>query len=136
MSHPKFAPVTSSLLARKGSALPSMMSVSRVAGFAPPPKPAQSDPPLAPAIAHHVEAHLDPMQDMPHDAPHAHAKKLFVSLDPREHERLAIAAVKTGLSRHQLVRDALDAYFEQLARDMGDDCRCVSGSCAGACAVG
>jgi hypothetical protein len=135
VSHPKFAPITSSLLARKGSAVPSMMGISRAPVFAPP-KPVANDPPLAPAIAQHVEAHIDPMHDASHDAPHAHVKKLFVSLSPREHERLAIAAVKTGLSRHQLVRDALDTYFEQLARDMGDDCRCVSGSCAGACAIG
>ena len=63
----------------------------------------------------------------PHDHD-AHPKKLFVSLSHAEHERLAIAAVKTGLSRHQLIRDALDLYFEQLSRDLGQECRCVAGT--------
>jgi hypothetical protein len=80
-----------------------------------------------------------PPQDSDHDAhpPHdpSRPKKLFITLSHREHERLAIASVKTGLDRHQLVRDALDAYFEQLSRDMHEGCHCMSGAknCSGLC---
>jgi hypothetical protein len=77
--------------------------------------------------------------DQEHLAPldPSRVKKLFVPLSHGEHERLAIAAVKTGLSRHQLVRDALEMYFEQLSADMGEDCACITGgfaSRAGCCA--
>jgi hypothetical protein len=119
MSQPRFAPITASLLARKGSAAPSSMN-----GFvhAPPPLPTPAEKSEMPSF---VEVHRE------HDT---HHKKLFVSLSHPEHERLAIAAVKTGLTRHQLVRDALELYFEQLSRDMNHDCRCVAGTvCGNAC---
>ena len=128
MSHPKFAPITSSLLARKGSAAPSMMSVPRTPVLIA--DKHHAEPPLAFATAQHMEAHLNSH----HEAALPHGKKLFVSLTHAEHERLAIAAVKTGFSRHHLVRDALDFYFEQLLRDMGGDCRCMAGACSGGCA--
>ena len=62
----------------------------------------------------------------PHDP--LRPKRLFIALSHREHERIAIAAVKTGLSRHELVRDALESYLDQLARDMGAECHCISGA--------
>jgi hypothetical protein len=122
MSQPRFAPITAGLLARKGSAMPSSIT-SPIASFtpiaAPPPMPRPAEPP--------------PVAEM-HPEPDAHHKKLFVSLSHPEHERLAIAAVKTGLTRHQIVRDALDIYFEQLLSDMGHECHCVSGTvCARSC---
>ena len=96
-----------------------------IAPAAPPPRP----------VAQAVQA--EPEQDHEAHAPHdpTRPKKLFIALSHREHERLAIAAVKTGLSRHQLVRDALESYFEQLSRDMRDGCACMSGAscCGGAC---
>jgi hypothetical protein len=114
MSQTRFAPITAALLARKGNATPSSMTnLPAMAAPSLPPKEA-SPPPVAEAPVHHD-----------HDA---HPKKLFVSLSHAEHERLAIAAVKTGLTRHQLIRDALDLYFEQLSRDLGQECRCVAGT--------
>ena len=114
MSQPRFAPVTAGLLARKGSAAPSSMT-----GFAslPPPilRPAETVTP-------------PPVADSHHDVQH---KKLFVQLSHAEYERLAIAAVKTGLTRHQLIRDALEQYFEQLSRDLRHECRCVAGTACG-----
>ena len=123
MSQPKFAPITAALLARKGSAIPSTLT-----SFSPPPPKAAAvssiDPPLATAMR----------PEAPHAEHDAHlAKKLFVALTRPEHERLAIAAVKTGLTRHQIVRDALDLYYEQLSRDMGNICACVAGTCGQAC---
>jgi hypothetical protein len=117
MSQPRFAPMTASLLARKGSAAPSSLNGFTLAAM-PPPRPVEISPP--------------PFDESPVHREHdAHHKKLFVSLSHPEHERLAIAAVKTGLSRHQLIRDALELYFEQLSADMGHDCRCVAGTVCG-----
>ncbi|HSM95384.1 MAG TPA: CopG family transcriptional regulator [Rhizomicrobium sp.] len=129
MSQARFAPITASLLARKGNAMPSSMMP---AAIMPPFVPAAIErfaPP--PRTSMHVEQELD--HEVPHDP--TRPKKLFIALSHREHERLAIAAVKTGLNRHQLVRDALEAYFEQLSRDMQEGCACMSGakSCSGSC---
>jgi hypothetical protein len=131
MSQPKFAPITASLLARKGSAAPSMMpafmpSISRIMPEVPKPTPRLPEMPEASVS----DGHAGP--EVPHDP--ARPKKLFVAFSHAEHERLAIAAVKTGLSRHQLVRDALEMYFEQLVQDMGHECHCVSGTCGAFCA--
>lgn len=126
MSQPRFAPITASLLARKGAATPSAMLprhdyVRHVA-----PLPPREEP--EPALIHE----LDPDHSL-HDP--ARPKKLFIAMTHREHEQLAIAAVKTGLTKHRLVRDALEIYFEQLALDMGDDCPCVTSGfgCRGGC---
>jgi hypothetical protein len=134
MSHARFAPMTASLLARKGGAVPSTIAPRYAAA------PALSEMvrPPQPAAAVVTEAAMAP-QDNDHDTnlPHdpSRPKKLFIALSHREHERLAIAAVKTGLDRHQLVRDALEAYFEQLSRDMREGCACMSGAktCSGSC---
>ena len=113
MSQPRFARITAELLARKGAAMP-----SSVTGFA------AATPPAKPVELPFAEGHAHREHDLNH-------KKLFVSLSHPEYERLAIAAVKTGLTRHQLIRDALEQYFEQLSRDMGHDCRCVAGTVCG-----
>lgn len=134
MSHARFAPMTASLLARKGGAVPSTIAPR----YAAPPPLEETVRPAPPAASVVMEAPMMP-QDNEHDAHPSHdpsrPKKLFIALSHREHERLAIAAVKTGLNRHQLVRDALEAYFEQISRDMRDGCACMSGakSCSGSC---
>ena len=124
MSQPRFAPITAGLLARKGNAAPtSMTNFAPVVSAPAPMKPVEAVVPPPP-----LPEHATPRE---HEA---HGKKLFVSLSHPEHERLAIAAVKTGLTRHQLIRDALDLYFEQLSTDLGHDCRCVAGTvCRNAC---
>ena len=129
MSQARFAPITASLLARKGNAMPSAMM------------PAAIMPPFVPAAVERLapapRPAVHPEPELDHEAPHdpSRPKKLFIALSHREHERLAIAAVKTGLNRHQLVRDALEAYFEQLSRDMKEGCACMSGvkPCCGSC---
>ncbi|HEY8948551.1 MAG TPA: CopG family transcriptional regulator [Rhizomicrobium sp.] len=131
MSHARFAPITASLLARKGGAMPSSMMPP---ALQPPFVPAAVVPAPRPAVQQ-----AQPEIEQDHDGAQSHdpsrPKKLFIALSHREHERLAIAAVKTGLSRHQLVRDALESYFEQLSRDMREGCACMSGakSCSGSC---
>jgi hypothetical protein len=140
MSQVKFAPMTSSLLARKGGAMPSVLHAWR--SMAPPeagivvtdlPLASFRDEPALPqTIQTYVEAHQAPAHRVhtpahdKHDAHDGRTKKLFVPMSHAEHERLAIASVKSGLSRHQLVRDALEMYFAQLSADLGDDCPCVT----------
>ncbi|HWA29443.1 MAG TPA: hypothetical protein VG867_00015 [Rhizomicrobium sp.] len=117
MSQPRFAPITADLLARKGMATPSaMMPRHEFVRHVPPPPPREEP---EPALQQETDS-----DHPPHDP--ARPKKLFIAMTHREHEQLAIAAVKTGLSKHRLVRDALEIYFEQLALDMGDDCPCVT----------
>ena len=72
--------------------------------------------------------------------PHGSAerpRKISVALSPREHETLGIVAVKRGLTRHQVVRDALDSYFETLASEYRTQCSCIATgcSCAGECSA-
>jgi hypothetical protein len=96
-----FAPITAALLARKGDAEPSA-----------PQKPAfvwQSKPAAVPVLP------TDP-------PPRAH--RIVVTLCDAEHQALGIAAVKKGVTRHQIVRDALNRHLTQLARDYGA-CACI-----------
>lgn len=125
----RFAPITASLLARKGAAMPSAMAhAATPAAILPPFVPmAVEQPKPAPQAIVAAEADQD-SSHASHDP--SRTKKLFIPLSHAEYERLAIAAVKTGLSRHQLVRDALEMYFEQLSADMGDDCACITGGFA------
>jgi len=131
MSHARFAPITANLLARKGSAMPSSMMPP---ALQPPFVPAAVAPVPRPA-APQAQPEIEPDHEGPQPHDPSRPKKLFIALSHREHERLAIAAVKTGLSRHQLVRDALESYFEQLSRDMQEGCACMSGAktCSGTC---
>ncbi|MGN6516864.1 MAG: hypothetical protein ACTHLR_13605 [Rhizomicrobium sp.] len=128
MSQPRFAPVTAELLARKGGATPSAMSPARVEFVRPVAPPRHEEP----RIDHDPDAEAHPLQDP------SRPKKLFVPMTHREHEQLAIVAVKTGLTRHQIVRDALEIYIEQLALDMGDDCPCITSGfgCRSGCGFG
>lgn len=61
-------------------------------------------------------------------------RRLFVNLSPDEYERLGIVAVKRDSSRHQLLRDALDAFLKKAAKEYKDGCLCLSGEgCKGSC---
>ncbi len=60
--------------------------------------------------------------------------RMSLAMTQEEHERLGIVAVKKGLTRHQLMRDALDHYFEKLASDYKAECACIAvGGCRNAC---
>ena len=86
-----------------------------------------------PLLLRHAMALHHP-HDPHHDDPEK-PKKLFVAMSYGEFERLAIASLKIGLSKHEIVRDALDYYFDQIARDLGTPCACIGGHdrCAGKC---
>ena len=60
--------------------------------------------------------------------------RISLALSQQEHEKLGIVAVKKGLTRHQLMRDALDHYFEKLASEYQSECACIAlGGCRNGC---
>jgi hypothetical protein len=59
---------------------------------------------------------------------------MMVTLTAVEFERLGIAAVKKGVTRHQIVRDALDLHMDRLKREYGGcGCMATGGSCSRDC---
>jgi hypothetical protein len=48
-----------------------------------------------------------------------------VSLSDAEYERFGLAAVKRGVTRHQVLREALNNYVEQLMQEYGASCTCI-----------
>lgn len=123
----RFAPITSSLLARKGDAVPSAAKPSLFwAREAPPPEthhhavPAREMPP-----PREVPPPREPPQG---DKLH----RMMITLSGAEFERLGIAAVKKGLTRHQIVRAALDVHLDRIKREYGA-CGCMAGECSAGC---
>jgi hypothetical protein len=129
MSHARFAPMTASLLASKGRAEP-----SRVNGGAKHPlfkmfgaHPAE----LAKAFAEPAVLPLPADEGHASDAGPPHPgkpRRVMVAFTAEEYERLGIAAVKRNVSRHQLVREAMDLYFQRLERELSAQCSCLSGA--------
>lgn len=60
--------------------------------------------------------------------------KIMVALTPVEFEKLGIAAVKKGVTRHHIVRTALDMHLDRLKREYGG-CGCMAngGQCLNDC---
>ena len=115
MSTQRFAPLTSNLFARKGDAAPSAPKPS-LYWTRQPPAPPKSDaaPPPPP----------------PADRPH----RMMIALSPSDYERLGIAAVKKGVTRHQVLRTALDAHLVRLKREYGGcGCMAMGGPCQDGC---
>ena len=119
MSNPRFAPITSSLLARKGDAMPSGAKPSLFWTRTAEPPPVVADV-SSPA----------PLPPGPPDTAKPH--RMMVTLTSGEFERLGIAAVKKGVTRHQVVRTALDMHLERLKREYGG-CGCMAGGCTEGC---
>jgi len=125
VSNPRFAPITSSLLARKGDATPSAAKPSLfwTRAAAPPPPATEVSRP-------------DSLPPVPPDPAKPH--RMMVTLSAGEFEKLGIAAVKKGVTRHQIVRTALDVHLERLKREYGG-CGCMaqpSQSQCGGCTEG
>jgi hypothetical protein len=131
VSTSRFAPITSSLFARKGDAMPS--------GTAPKPSlfwTREPPPPVPPVDS----ARPDAAPPSPPQAGKPH--RMMVMLTPAEFEKLGIAAVKKGVTRHQIVRSALDAHLDRLKREYGG-CGCMAqfsrsegGACPEGCGAG
>ena len=115
MSSAKFASITSSLLARKGEALPWGNS-----GMAEPEK-------LSLPWRQHVP---DVAATPPPPPPPAKEKSCSVRMSAHDFERLGILSIKTGAPRQQLLRDALAEFLASRADDYG--CYCL-GACDNDC---
>ena len=132
MSSARFAPITSSLLARKGDASPSLATLPirpSAFGDARPPFPAPP-PVFAPECGEPAKPQAPAPSASVHDNHAERPRRIVVSLTADEFEKLGIAAIKKDRSRHEIVRGALDAYFHQLATELPRACNCMAkGSC-------
>lgn len=99
MSEPRFAAITADLLARKGDARP---SANVKQGFS-----WRTETPVVASQPSHRPGH-----------------RITVALSDAEHQALGIAAVKKNVTRHQLVREALDRHLVALAAEYGG-CACI-----------
>jgi hypothetical protein len=131
LSYAKFAPITAGLLARKGEAAPSFGTKRPVAWTSDLPAIREPVRDIPPSFATGMEfSHIEsvPAQHCEIVPKTAHIaekpRRVVVSMSPCEFERLGIAAVKKGVSRHDLVRDTVNAYLAQLAVEM-KRCACL-----------
>ena len=111
MSRNKFAAITSSLLARKGEAVP--WSVAAPVAWKP---VIMADAP--PFVAPQINAAQPKSEPL---------KRCTVRLTPREYERLGILAVKKNLTRQQLLQAALVEVLAGMAQTCAPDCECLNG---------
>ena len=156
MSGGKFASLTAGLLVRRGEARqseatprPAMSFASAFAAKEPlarvplPPKHEDPQPVVLPwarrpeRCAMHEEAETpEAAQHAPREAaakPSQSAvkpRRLMVTVSPGEHETLGLIAVKKGVTRHQLLRNALDEYLALLVEEYSDVCSCINTGCA------
>ncbi|MGZ6022867.1 MAG: hypothetical protein ACXWLQ_09745 [Rhizomicrobium sp.] len=135
MSQTRYTPITSSLLARKGdavpSAVPSAVAVKPSLFWA---RADAQEPPLSPPTpVERPKAAVTPPGPPEIGKPH----KMVVMLTATEYEKLGIAAVKKGVTRHQIVRTALDLHLDRLKREYGGcGCMAMGESCSEGCADG
>ena len=123
MSSPKFASITASLLARKGEAQPWNSLGNSLGNSLENAAQEAEKVPLAWRTPRAVAA--------PPPPPPAKDKSCAVRMSAHDYERLGILAVKSGVSRQQLLKDALAQFLAGKARDYG--CACL-GACNRGCA--
>lgn len=160
MTRPRFAPITSSLLVRKGEAKPWHMPTSDLGeflDFAPAPQKfaeaPEDDYRLAPDYqrwenetkpvfeakpafeAKSVFETRPPGVHAEHVVADDHGKRCSIKLSHEEYERLGIIAVKKDLSRQQVLRQAIDNYLEAASKEFRSQCGCLGGTggCRGDC---
>lgn len=109
MSNAKFASITASLLARKGEARP-----------------------WAPTGALPLSWHgdLSTASPAPLPPPLVKDRSCSVRMSAHDYERLGILAIKSNVTRHQLLKDALNQFLAAKAQDYG--CACL-GACNRGC---
>jgi hypothetical protein len=137
MDDSKYAPVTADLLVRKGDAAPSTVSTKNSNGASRRRSKPKQD---ALALTHSNVVAMNGFrvpegifdktatQQAP-KKPH----KIMIALSDEQHETLGLIAAKKGFTRHQVVRNALEGYFEWLADEFGSTCRCISTTCSAGC---
>jgi hypothetical protein len=107
----KFASITSSLLARKGEAQPWHA--------------AEPEKLSLPWRQHVLDVAMPPPPPPP-----AKEKSCSVRMSAHDFERLGILSIKTGVTRQQLLKDALSEFLASRADDYG--CYCL-GACDNDC---
>lgn len=142
MSRPKFAPITSSLLARKGDAKPWQPASTSFAeivsqehlteGAAGGLDAAEAFESICAPVSGNVPqdnlATLKVAFPPPARSPGTdHPKRCTLALSPVEYECLGIIAVKKGFSRHQILRQAFEQYLNSVADDYRQECECLTG---------
>ena len=131
MSASRFAPITAALFVRKGEAVPSVPKPSLFWTREPPLAPPEPELEPEPEPVFRQAAFAAPPPPPPSDGkPH----RVMLTLSATEFEKLGIAAVKKGLTRHQILRTALDTHLERLKREYGGcGCMAMRGSCQDGC---
>ena len=109
MSQPRFAPMTAALFVRNAPPSPALISIPR-------PVEDESEAPVLQRPA--------PGQRPPSDTERPH--KVRIALSDAEFQAFGLAAVKRGISRQQILRGALNRHLDELARDYGQTCACLS----------
>ena len=154
MSSGKFASLTANLLVRKGDARPStILPFAAYPGFAHreydtrhgfddadaprgvvltlnATQPEISAPEETPEPAAKPGRSRSASPPPPPGAPGEKPRRLMVMLSPMEHETLGLVAVKKSVTRHQLLRNAVDEYLALLIDEYDGDCRCIQTGCA------
>jgi hypothetical protein len=143
--------MTSSLLARKGSAEPSFIAIEPKASFNWQDGERVEDHGPTEAHQDHVQSRPDPepfslgsfaaahlaAHSAHHGSLHLGEKRhrLSIALSAQEFEKLGIVAVKKSVSRQLLLRLAIDLYLEKLRSEYRADCACVATGegCSGSC---
>ena len=128
MSSGKFASVTASLLARKGEGQPWMQGGMQ--GAAQPAEPARMPPAWRNEGRNEVRSEVRVAPAAPPPPPPAKDKSCAVRMSMRDFERLGILAVKTGVTRQALLKDALAQFLAAKAQYFG--CACL-GACERNC---
>ncbi len=127
MSYAKFAPMTANLLARKGEAVPSLETKRPMAWMSE--LPTQRGPDCDRRASIGIGLETTPHEDtvvIAKPAPIVRkSRRIVVSLDPCEFERLGIAAAKKGIDRHELVRETMNRYLLRLAAQLNHRCVCL-----------
>ncbi len=114
----QFAPMTSSLLVRKGDAGPSVVAL-----------PLRQAVPRAATMAAAPELATFSQRSVPGRAGAESGEKLHhirVAVTSADLQKIGIAAAKTGGSRQTIVHAALRNYFAQLAEDLDRTCSCMA----------
>ncbi len=137
MDDSKFAPVTANLVVRKGDAAPSEVKANSPNGSSQG-RSKEKAPTLE--LTHSNVVAMNgfkvPAGIFEKTAAQRAPKKqhkIMVALSEEEHETLGLIAAKKGFTRHQIVRNALQGYFEWLVDEYGSTCRCISSTCSTEC---
>jgi hypothetical protein len=132
----KFARLSPDMLVRKGEAEPSAIRRARRRKSEPTPPStiasSEAEQSAEPSLEHDTEL-LPPFGVFDHTVSQTAPQKqhrVVVVLTEEEHETLGIVAIKHGVTRHQVLRKALDGYLEWLVDEYGPRCRCIASSCS------